>query len=329
MGFLRGSECSVSGRDRQCGHSWDCCSLPRSQSLCTFYPLPSLSLPSPLITPCASTTRRLHPSFHSQTSHTSVPLHNPVLGLDTFCLCLCGLVSATRKCHLHGPARTAPMPPHHSSLGGWPLAFPVPFVFRLPDLLQSLSTKYKLPQALPFSKVAPLPAFISAHLERTRASRRGAWSPPSLPSTPWPLGCPGKGTFQKCNLMASILSLPISSRLLQPPGLSPHSSARCKAFHDQDLGKSNPLLPPSTVPGLRAKPNCSEGPSTWATYVSTHVFLCLCSWCFACLLHSATSTPALRVLLLPPGAVRVQSLRSACNFRAAFACCWLPKPPDT
>lgn len=77
MGFLRGSECSASGRDRQCSHSRVSCSLQRPESL-PLLPSPASVSPPLLSHPVLQPPRRLHPSFHSRQSHTSVPLHNPV-----------------------------------------------------------------------------------------------------------------------------------------------------------------------------------------------------------------------------------------------------------
>lgn len=134
-------------------------------------------------------------------------------------------------------------------------------------------------QALPLPSSGTAPAFISAHLERTRASRRGAWSP-LCSLAPWPLGCPGKGHFSKVQPDGLYPQPPISSRLLKPPGLSPHSSARhCRLSMIRTSANRILcyLLPLSPEP--QAKPNCSEGPEhTWrlCSRVSTHVFLCLC-----------------------------------------------------
>lgn len=91
-------------------HSWDCCSLPRPESL-PFCPLPSLSLPSPYHAP-ASTTQKASPFLSLSQSHTSVPLHNPVpWSGHLLCLCLC-LVSATQgNATLTGQLAQLPCPP--------------------------------------------------------------------------------------------------------------------------------------------------------------------------------------------------------------------------
>lgn len=136
-----------------------------------------------------------------------------------------------------------------------------------------------------------------------RASRRGAWSPLRSPA-PWPLCCLGKGHFSKVQPDGLCPQPPISSWLLQPPGLSPHSSAwhcRLSMIRISAHRILCYLLPLSPEP--QAKPNCSECPEhTWrlCSRVSTPLSMPLIPRHSAYLLHSRSPPhPALRILPLP------------------------------
>ena len=143
MGFLRGSECSASGRDGQRCHSWDSYSLQRPECL-PLLPSPAC-FPSPLITPCASTTQKASAFLSLSTVSHFCAFAQPNPSVWTPSTSASVVVSQPPgKRHPYGPARTAPMPPHHSSLGGWPWHFPCRSLFRLPDLLRGLLSAKRL-----------------------------------------------------------------------------------------------------------------------------------------------------------------------------------------
>lgn len=183
----------MSGRDRQCGHSWDCCSLPRPESL-PLLPSPASVFPPLLSRPCASTTQKASPFLSLSTVSHLCAFITPVpwSGHPS------ASASAVSSQHQGNATLTGPSLCSHASSqqpGRLALAFPRAVHYLDSPILQGLlSTKW-----LHFCSAPSLQWHCSSLLcssGKNKGIRRGAWSPlRSL--APWPLGCPGeRGTFQ-------------------------------------------------------------------------------------------------------------------------------------
>ena len=261
----------------------------RGQSVCPFCPPQPVS--PPLFSyPVLQPSRKLQPSFHSPQSHTSVPLHNPTpRSGHPLPLPLWSCLSHQENATLTGQLAQLPCLPITAA---WEAGLGISRVVHYLDSPISFGG-FCLPNGF---RLCPFPPAAVSF-------RRGAWSPLRSPA-PWPLCCLGKGHFSKVQPDGLYPQPPISSWLLQPPGLSPHSSAQHCRLSMIRISANRILcylLPLSPEP--QAKPNCSECPEhTWrlCSHVSTPLSMPLIHRHSAYLLHSRSPPhPALRILLLP------------------------------
>lgn len=177
----------------------------RGQSVCPFCPPQPVSPPL-LSQPVLQPPRRLHPSFHSRQSHSSVPLHNPTpRSGHPLPLPLWSCLSHQENATLTGQLAQLPCLPITAA---WEAGLGISRVVHYLDSPISFGG-FCLPNGFrlcPFPPVAVLQP-SSLLIWKERGHPDGVPGLPFAPQHPGLCAVWGKGTFQKCNLMASVLSL--------------------------------------------------------------------------------------------------------------------------